>query len=419
MQSLVRRPSCVEYALTRWFVSVFKRSRGIGVAIFSILLCYGSASEGQTPSNQNEVLVFDYDQDLPAMVVQVNINGVQTNAILDTGSNYLVVDDKFRPSLGTELSAEKVHEITGFRPDEQTAITHAGRVKVDYFGFPNAHLHDIKLHGKISIAKDLSFISAVLGVELGAIIGTEQLTRFAVYFDKSNGRIVLGENADSFDVSLSNFERANLFPDRSGLPMVSAYFGGTEIPLTIDTGTNSFASLHPSAIEKLQAEATSVSEMGASIHTAVQSQIVRLDSIVIAGHDFRSQLVNLGAFNSLGFGALMHSNFILSMPDRSLYMQAPLEPVGRGELDKSGLRLLTQQGSIVVFQAADDSPAFKAGLRPNDTITHFNDRRVQASDVWYVRNALRGQPGKNIIIDFKRGGNQGEARFKLSGDDIP
>lgn len=201
--------------------------------------------------------------------------------------------------------------------------------------------------------------------------------------------------------------------------MVATNFGNTEIPLNIDTGTNSFATLHPKAVEKLQAEATAVSEMGASIHNSVDSRIVRVDSITIAGHQFKSQLADLGAFNSLGFGALMNSDFILSMPDKSLYMSAPNEPVGRGELDKSGLRLLTHKGSIVVFQASEDGPAFATGLRNKDVVTKFNGELVSGKDIWNVRNRLSGQPGDEIKIEFKRGGEESLVNFVLGPDPVP
>lgn len=64
-------------------------------------------------------------------------------------------------------------------------------------------------------------------------------------------------------------------------------------------------------------------EMQASIQAIEQSSIVRLKSMRVAGREFRSQLLDLGAFHSLGFAALMHADFILNMPDRALYLGEP------------------------------------------------------------------------------------------------
>lgn len=115
----------------------------------------------------------------------------------------------------------------------------------------------------------------------------------------------------------------------------------------------------------------------------------------------------------------MHSDFILSMPDKSLYMSAPNEPVGRGEPDESGLRLLTHKRSILVFQASEDGPAFASGLLNKDVFAKFNGELVSGKDIWNVRNRLSGQPGDEIEIEYKRGGEESLTNFVLGPDLVP
>lgn len=367
----------------------------------------------------NEVTFFDYDERFPALIVPVEVNGVQVNAILDTGANYLILDDDFEDMLGVPLDPNEVYRITGFKPSQQTAITHTGRVKVDYFRFPDVRLGTRPLFGSVSISKDLDFISSVMGRKIGAIIGADQLARMAVFFDSGSNRVILAESVKHFDFPSSEFERADLSITRTGLPIVLGNFDNVNLPLLVDTGTNSFASLDRSSVEELRATEKPVFEMTATVQSTAQASKVRLRSMKIAGRDFKSQLFDLGAFNSLGFAALAHSDFILSMPDKSLYLREPRIPLDRGEVDKSGLRLLTQQGAIVVFQSSEDGPAFASGLRTNDKITKFNSKPVNAEDVWNIRNTLRGQPGDEIEIEFDRGGKAGLARFELSSDTMP
>lgn len=376
-------------------------------------------ADGHIQFKDEEVIQFDYDARFPAMIVPIDINGVQVNAILDTGANYFVLDDDFEAMLGSPLDPDEVYRITGFAPSQQAAVTHAGRVKVDYFRFPAARLGTRMLTGSISMTKDLDFISSVLGLKIGALIGAEQLAKMAVFFDNENNRIVVADSVKSFEFSSTAFERVDLRPSSTRLPMILGHFGDTTLPFIIDTGTNSFALLDKFSVEKLGATEKLLFEMQASIHAIQRSGSVRLKSMRIAGREFRSQLFGLGAFNSLGFAAIQHADFILSMPDRALYLGEPKSPIGRGEIDKSGLRLLTQQGSIFVFQVAKDSPAYLSGLRERDLVSTFNGESVSAYDIWTVREALSGKPETQIEIGVRRGNTEIQTGFKLNSNDLP
>lgn len=102
-----------------------------------------------------------------------------------------------------------------------------------------------------------------------------------------------------------------------------------------------------------------------------------------------------------------------------MHLRAPKEPVHRGELDKSGLRLLTHNGAVVVFQASKDGPAFAAVLRDKDILTAPDGHPVNAKDIWIVRNRLRGQPGEEVELQYRRGNEESFARFELGADEIP
>ena len=67
-----------------------------------------------------------------------------------------------------------------------------------------------------------------------------------------------------------------------------------------------------------------------------------------------------------------------------------------------GVIIKPEDGKIVVFKTADDGPAAKAGIKPDDVIVKVND--VKAENVEdTAKEIVRHKPGEKIKVTVKRG----------------
>src|SRR2546430_13244 len=76
----------------------------------------------------------------------------------------------------------------------------------------------------------------------------------------------------------------------------------------------------------------------------------------------------------------------------------------RGEFGGLGIEVTMEDGLIKVVSPIDETPAAKAGIMPNDIITHLDDEPVQGLTLNQAVEKMRGPEGSKIKLKVMRKG---------------
>ena len=93
-----------------------------------------------------------------------------------------------------------------------------------------------------------------------------------------------------------------------------------------------------------------------------------------------------------------HSSYLNEDSFRDMQVQT------RGEFGGLGIEVNMEQGLIRVVSPIDDTPAFRAGLKPGDFITHLDEKPVLGLSLSEAVERMRGPIGSDIILTIRREG---------------
>lgn len=80
----------------------------------------------------------------------------------------------------------------------------------------------------------------------------------------------------------------------------------------------------------------------------------------------------------------------------------------RGEFGGLGIEVTMENNLVKVISPIDDTPAAKAGLQPNDLVTHIDTKPVTELTLNEAVDKMRGVPGTKITLTVRRGGISGQ-----------
>jgi carboxyl-terminal processing protease len=90
-----------------------------------------------------------------------------------------------------------------------------------------------------------------------------------------------------------------------------------------------------------------------------------------------------------------------------------LQDISNGEFGGIGIEITQSHGLIQVITPIDDTPAFKAGIKPGDLIVRINDLSVQGMGVEQAIKQMRGDAGTEVTIVVLRKGENKPLTFVL------
>src|SRR5271169_4957633 len=90
----------------------------------------------------------------------------------------------------------------------------------------------------------------------------------------------------------------------------------------------------------------------------------------------------------------------------------------RGHYYGVGMSVVGRNGKTIVVAPFVGSPAYKAGLRPNDVIIEVNDKSTEGLDSTKVADLLKGPKGTQVQIKVAREGYDKPVVFNIVRDEI-
>lgn len=88
-----------------------------------------------------------------------------------------------------------------------------------------------------------------------------------------------------------------------------------------------------------------------------------------------------------------------------------------GSFEGVGIQFMPKEGGITVITAVDGSPAFKAGIQPNDLIIQADGKDLTGLSTSEVMELIRGPKGEEVTLTIQRADDTFDV--KLVRDEIP
>ncbi len=95
-----------------------------------------------------------------------------------------------------------------------------------------------------------------------------------------------------------------------------------------------------------------------------------------------------------------HSSFLNAKNYQDMQVQT------RGEFGGLGIEVTMEGGYVKVVSPIDDTPAFRAGIKPGDLITHLDNEPVQGLTLADSVERMRGKVNSDIVLTIQRAGRK-------------
>src|SRR6185312_13690078 len=102
------------------------------------------------------------------------------------------------------------------------------------------------------------------------------------------------------------------------------------------------------------------------------------------------------AINGMLTGLDPHSSYMNAKAFRDMQVQT------KGEFGGLGIEVQEDKGVIKVVSPIDDTPAFRAGIKPGDIITALDGKTVLGLSLNDAVDKMRGPPNSKIVLPIKR-----------------
>jgi hypothetical protein len=357
-------------------------------------------SIAMTDSKPVTVPMGDYFQ------VPVKVFGDTKNLILDTGSDFAILEDGYKrrlPSLSPMARANDAPSEPDFEPRDCPEVFISGR----------------RFAPLMAVAADIKDIQHATGEPINGILGMSCLKSEVVYFDSDNGQATIGGPVpESLKKNAMAVPLARIINSTYGIRVFIN--GRGPVFLAMDSGDAGSITLNDSDLQTVfgrQPKNTRSTSFVAVDGKIYEEKSVRLRTLGI-GTNVCANLIaacskNPRSYSRFGQHFIRRFLCAVDFPNRMLYLAPGKSFAVPDEYDMSGLSLLDIGGKIIVYSVAEDSPAFAAGIRANDQLLSINGQKTSSLHLKSIREILKSKPGDDITLEIKHDADNTRVKFQL------
>jgi membrane-associated protease RseP (regulator of RpoE activity) len=338
--------------------------------------------------------------------VPVNAFGQTLYFMVDTGFTVSAIDAKYKSQLGEAAGT--------YRADGPLGTNNV----LPVFYCPEMSIAGKSLELRKIACLDLRMARLVSGQSCDGVLGMDFLSQniASIDFDKrvfSLNDTVPEDVRDTFvAVPLKRF-------NQHYTAEVSA--NHTQIlDLLIDTGDNSSMSLNCEGWQKVfspnQTNEVTVTVAGVG-NQVVQSKIGVVGQLAVEGLTYTNlhatYIHNPGDPSHLGLGFFRRHNVTFDFANQMLYLEPGQKFSMSDKEDMSGLHLLREGGTTIVYSVDENSPAFADGIRAKDTVESVNGQNTSSLTMKVIRRALQSHDGDKVTLQVRRGDDLLDFEFAL------
>jgi predicted aspartyl protease len=356
-----------------------------------------------TDDTHQQVPLFD---DGVMIRVPVNAFGKTLYFLVDTGFTVSAIDAKYKSYLGETTDAYSAGSPLGTNN------------VLPIFQYP-----EISIAGK-SLALDKI---TCLDLKMARLISGQQC-------DGILGMDFLSKNVVSIDFDKKIFSINAIVPEKVrktfvAIPLKQFYQHYTAevlvnhaqtLDLLIDTGDNSSISLNSEGWQRVfsanQTNEVSITVAGVGNHVA-QSKIGVVGKMAIGGLNYTNlhatYIQNPADPSHLGLGFFRRHNVTFDFANQMLYLEPGQKFSMPDKEDMSGLHLLRDGETTIIYSVDENSPAYNCGIKANDVIESVNGQKTSLLTINAIRLILQSRDGDKVVLQIRRGDDLLDFKFVL------
>jgi predicted aspartyl protease len=357
-----------------------------------------------------------FEQRSGLIFVQASVDGVEGTYVVDTGSQWVLLDLDLASELGYPTgAASEVGEL---------------------------ELGGIRFAGVRAVPYDLAPIEATLGVELDGFIGASLLRYFTTVVDTQGLTLTLLDGEDEAAAGLVDVERVEpaamsagfAVHEDLGLALAEARFDGAAAQVAIDTGASATAlfrsfyeTLDPGDRPVLSGVAGLSASGGFTLDVTRFCGVELGDALASDVHvgviddealgEVRSLLPDLAGL--LGHTFLREFLTVLDYPGRAarFYRYRDRSHIPADEYVQAGLTLARDgAGDVVVEHVFPGTDAAAQGLAQGDRVVNIDGAPAAGLTDDALAGALHGEPGETVTLEVDRDGTS--LSFTIAIEDL-
>lgn len=359
-----------------------------------------------------------FNTDGRAIFLPVQIDNKECMFLVDTGASFVVLDKSYRHLLAEPMSVREAESHMGVELSDRGVVTPNGEMALQLYKSVPMKLGRLQVANRFPyILADLKPLWPLSGVEFCGVLGSSFLHQFRWEIDFDRGEIKAYIGVAPYEGKREYFSPITW--GRGYIPQLELEIEGKKISFDIDTGDAGSGRLVQGNIDFFKRKGLIIGSHQREVFTisgSSQHEEFRLEKLNLQGRGYPGIILQESQQNALGLAFFRRHKVVLDFPFNRLYLQPHKDYAEKEESDKSGIRLVLEQGKIIVFSIKPMQGADTNRVQEGDEIISVEDR----SDVslYQVRKVLRGEEGANITLRIKRDEKLYDVKIVLGKDPI-